>query len=164
MSLHGTGAWFPCQGHQEPPGPQASLPTMDLLAALLPHIPQQPVAKVEGGPSELSGGAVLSHKPCGSSGWEAAFSHPSISHTPHPGTIPMSRVLPAGRAGGSCVTVWLTLLFLFALAVIKGLVRSDTAAIWHLPSHILGRAGCFSAKDTSLWPSLLEPRQHLRPS
>lgn len=120
-------------------------PTMGVLTALLPHTPQAPSGQEGGCPlragAMLMGSAVLSHKPCGSSGWEAAFSPPVISHIPHPGTILVPRVLPAGKGEGSFVAVWLALLLLVALGVTKELVGCDIVDIWQASSHILGRAG-----------------------
>lgn len=41
---------------------------------------------------------------------------------PHPGTIPVPGVSPAGRGGGSCAAVCSASLLLVAQAIIKGLV------------------------------------------
>lgn len=54
-----------------------------------------------------------------------------LSHTlqfptrPRPGMIPVPRVSPAGREGGSCATVCSASLLLVARAIIKGLVGPD---------------------------------------
>lgn len=85
---------------------------------------------------------------------------PQLPTPPHPGTIPVPRVPPVGRGGGSCAAVCLVSL-LVAWTAIKGVVGPNLQSFGTFLLIFGAEPGCL--KKTSLWSPLLQPHGQVKP-